>query len=43
MIVRYLPSWLPGTSFKNIAIEYNAIGSKSVDLPFDFVRSEVVR
>ncbi len=42
-IVRHLPSWLPGMGFKNVAIEYNAIGSKSLDLPFDFVRSEVVR
>ncbi|KLO09949.1 cytochrome P450 [Schizopora paradoxa] len=39
--LRYLPSWLPGTGFKKLAKEYNAVATRHLNVPVEYVKSEV--
>ncbi|KAH7099912.1 cytochrome P450 [Auriculariales sp. MPI-PUGE-AT-0066] len=39
--LRYLPSWLPGMSFKNIATESRILAECSHDEPFNWVKSQI--
>lgn len=43
ILVRWLPEWLPGGSFKRIAREMREELDSLYDEPFDFVKREMVR
>lgn len=42
-IVRYVPEWLPGAGFKKIARGMRQDLERLYDVPFDFVKFEMVR
>lgn len=41
--LKYLPDWLPGTGFKQIAKEYKAVNEALVEVPFDLVKQRMAR
>lgn len=41
-IFRYLPHWVPGTSFKNFIDKYRPAISKMLNDPFDRMKEEMV-
>jgi hypothetical protein len=42
-LVKYVPSWFPGADFKRIAQEYRATIDEFIDLPWAWVKDQVVR
>jgi len=40
--VKYVPKWLPGASFKRIAASMRKELDTLYDVPFDFVKNEMV-
>ncbi|SCV44927.1 related to O-methylsterigmatocystin oxidoreductase [Fusarium fujikuroi] len=42
-ILRYLPETLPGMSFKRIARDWNSNMRMVVDVPYDFVKKQIVK
>ncbi|KAJ9656519.1 hypothetical protein H2198_004868 [Neophaeococcomyces mojaviensis] len=41
--LRFVPSWLPGAGFKRTAKEWEATASRTVEIPFRFVKDQVER
>lgn len=42
-LVKYVPSWIPGASFKRKANEWRKTAFRPRDIPFDWVENELVR
>lgn len=42
-ILRFMPSWLPGGTFKIEAKQYRKTLSEMIDIPFELVKEQVVR
>ena len=42
-ILRYLPSWFPGTQFKQFALEGKRWVHEMRDIPLDFVQKQMVK
>jgi hypothetical protein len=43
MIVRYVPSWVPGAGFKTFAKEASGLHRRMRDAPFEVVKTQMVR
>jgi hypothetical protein len=43
MIVRYVPSWMPGAGFKTFAKEASGLHRRMRDAPFEVVKTQMVR
>ena len=41
--MKYIPSWFPGAGFKRKAAEWRALMQEFVDIPFEFVKKDLVR
>ena len=41
-LVRYIPSWFPGASFKRLAAEWKAAMERSVNVPYDLCVEKIV-
>ena len=41
--IKYLPDWFPGTSYKKTAQEFRAINEAAAELPYAFVKRQMVR
>jgi len=41
-LLRYVPSWFPGAGFKKLAKEWKSATVKMVDLPFEYIKTELV-
>ena len=42
MIVRYVPSWMPGMQWKKRVLESRKVFSDMVELPFRWVKKQMV-
>ena len=42
LLVKYIPSWVPGAGFKKTAAQYRKINMEQTDLPFQFVIKGIV-
>ncbi|KAJ7259486.1 hypothetical protein B0H12DRAFT_1108246 [Mycena haematopus] len=42
-ILRYLPSWMPGAGFKLFAAESRQLTKEMREVPFDFVKQNMVQ
>ena len=42
-VVRYIPDWFPGAGFKQMAREFRKTFQELVDVPFEFVKKQMVR
>ena len=41
-VVKYLPEWLPGMSFKKLAREWRGVVESFYNTPYDFVKKQLV-
>ena len=42
-VLRFMPSWLPGGTFKTEAKQYRKTLCEMIDIPFELVKQQVVR
>ena len=42
LVVKYVPEWVPGAGFQRQAREWKAIMDQVTDVPYDFVKGQIV-